>query len=84
VGNVIEKYSLDRLRRKGLEISFKCPYCSSARLSMRSKEDMDFWGGVQCPKCNARVVLDSLTLVAMRDGEAPEGQGGGGEGRVQA
>jgi DNA-directed RNA polymerase subunit RPC12/RpoP len=72
VGNVIEKYGLDRLQRKGIELSFKCPYCSSARLWMKQKEDLDYWHGVVCPKCHSRIVLDSLTLVALREGAPPQ------------
>ena len=72
MGNVIEKYSLDRLQKKGLELSFKCPYCSSARLWMKQKEDLDYWHGVVCPKCQSRIVLDSLTLVALREGTPAE------------
>jgi DNA-directed RNA polymerase subunit RPC12/RpoP len=68
VGNNIEKYGLDRLQRKGLELSFKCPNCSSARLWMKHREDLDYWQGIVCPKCGAKIILDSLTLVAMRDG----------------
>ena len=72
MGNSIEKYGLDRLQRKGLELSFKCPHCSSARLWMKHKEDLDYWQGVTCPKCGSKIILDSLTLVAMRDNPGPQ------------
>lgn len=72
VGNSIDKFSLDRLQKRGLELSFKCPCCSSARLWMKHKEELDFWHGVVCPKCGAKIVLDSLTLVAMRGGCAQQ------------
>ena len=79
MGTSIEKYGLDRLHRKALELSFKCPYCSSVRLHMRHREDLDYWQGVVCPKCQSRIILDSLTLVALREG-APPGPQPAGEG----
>ena len=66
MGTVIDKYSLDRLQKKGLEITFKCPYCRSARLFMKQRDELDYWNGVVCPKCGSQVVLDSLSLVVMR------------------
>lgn len=84
MGTSIEKYGLDRLQRKGLELSFKCPNCSSARLWMKHREDLDYWQGIVCPKCGAKIILDSLTIVAMREGPDPHAEGAGANPKIHA
>jgi DNA-directed RNA polymerase subunit RPC12/RpoP len=74
VGMVIDKYNLDRLHKRGLELVLRCPYCKSARLVMKQRDDLDYWEGVTCPKCGSKVVLDSLSLVVMRENGAPAPQ----------
>ena len=71
MGTVIDKYGLDRLQKRGLEIAFKCPYCRSTRLFMKQRDELDYWSGVTCPKCGSKVILDTLTLVVMRENGAP-------------
>ncbi|MFH0816925.1 MAG: hypothetical protein V1934_08960 [Methanobacteriota archaeon] len=84
MGTSIEKYGLDRLHRKGLELSFKCPRCNSARLWMKHREDLDFWHGVVCPKCGTKIILDSLTLVVMNEGACAQAEAGSVKDQVHA
>jgi len=64
----IDKYTLDRLRDRGIRISFNCPYCQGARLELKNPEDLDPMQGVTCFKCKALVLLDSLSLTVIRQG----------------
>ncbi len=64
----IDKFSLERMKDKGIKISFQCPYCKSTRIEMNHPEDIDFWNGINCIKCKALVVLDSLSVLVIREG----------------
>ena len=64
----IDKYTLDRLRDRGIRISFNCPYCQGARLELKDPGDLDPLQGVTCFKCKAQVLLDSLSLTVIREG----------------
>ncbi|MBI5000896.1 MAG: hypothetical protein HZB92_05140 [Euryarchaeota archaeon] len=63
----IDKHDLERLRGRGVEVSFRCPYCGGTRIVMKGKEAMDYWQGTECKKCGSKVVLDSLTLLVIRE-----------------
>jgi DNA-directed RNA polymerase subunit RPC12/RpoP len=64
----IDKYPLDRMRDKNIELSFACPYCLGSRIEMLGRSEQEYWEGVRCPKCGTLVVLDSLSVVTIRDG----------------
>ena len=64
---LVDKYTLDRMRGRGVRISFNCPYCQSARLELKDPEDLDPMEGVRCFKCKALVVLDGLSLTVIRE-----------------
>lgn len=64
---IVDKVSLDRLKDRQLQISFLCPYCKSARISLDSSQSLDSWNGVDCPKCSAHLLLDSLSVVMIKD-----------------
>lgn len=64
----IDKYTLDRMRGKGIAISFRCPYCEGARLEMKNPSDLDPLEGIRCFKCKALIVLDSLSVTVIREG----------------
>ena len=64
---LIDKYTLDRMRGRGVRISFNCPYCQGMRLEMNDPQDLDPMEGVQCVKCKALVVLDGLSLTVIRE-----------------
>ena len=64
---LVEKYPIERMKDKGLKLSFQCPYCKSSRIEMSRPEDMNFWRGVKCAKCKTLVVLDSLSVLAIRE-----------------
>ncbi|MEW5937569.1 MAG: hypothetical protein AB1665_07115 [Candidatus Thermoplasmatota archaeon] len=70
MGSIVDKYPLDRLQGRGLELSFLCPYCGRSRIVMRSADALNYWNGVECRKCHCRVVLDSLSLLVLK--EMPE------------
>ncbi len=65
---LIDKYPIDRMRDKAVKLSFQCPYCKSWRIEMNRPEDMSLWNGVKCVKCKALVLLDSLSVVVIREG----------------
>ncbi len=64
---IIDKYSLDRLGSSGVEITFDCPRCKRQRITMVAEGDLDFWDGVECRKCGAKIVLDSFSLAIIRE-----------------
>jgi DNA-directed RNA polymerase subunit RPC12/RpoP len=64
---IVDKVSLDRLKDRQLQVSFLCPYCKSARISLDSSQSIDSWNGVDCPKCSAHLLLDSLSVVMIKD-----------------
>jgi len=64
---LIDKYTLDRMRGRGVRLSFDCPYCQGARLEMKDAEGLDPLEGVRCFKCKALVVLDGLSLTVIRE-----------------
>ena len=63
----IDKYSLDRMGSSGVEISFNCPQCKKQRIIMDADSGLDFWEGVECRKCRAKIVLDSFSLAVIRE-----------------
>lgn len=70
---ILEKMSLDRLQDKDLKVSLLCPYCKSTRISFSGGESTGTWEGVDCPKCGAHILLDSMSLVVLKDSPAPRG-----------
>ena len=66
----IDKYPIDRMADKAVRLSFQCPYCKSWRIEMNCPEDMSMWKGVKCVKCKALILLDSLSVVVVREGLA--------------
>jgi len=65
---LIDKYPIERMKDKAVRLSFQCPYCKSWRIEMNRPEDMSFFKGVQCAKCKTLVLLDSLSVVVVREG----------------
>ena len=63
----IDKHGLDRLRGRSVEVSFRCPYCGGSRIVMRGSKALDYWQGAECKKCSSRIVLDTLTLLVIRE-----------------
>ena len=68
---IIDKYSLDRLEGARVELAFDCPRCKKQRIKMRAERDLDFWDGVECPKCHAKIVLDSFSLAVIQENGGP-------------
>lgn len=64
----IDKYGLDRMLRKDVAISFRCPHCEGVRLEMNRPEQLDPLEGIQCFKCKAVIVLDSLSVAVIQEG----------------
>lgn len=64
---LIDKYPIERMKDKGVRLSFQCPYCKSWRIEMNQPEDLSFLKGVQCAKCKTLVLLDSLSVVVVRE-----------------
>lgn len=68
---IVDKVSLDRLRGRDLRVSFLCPYCGSTRITLAATQTTDDWNGIDCPKCQAHILLDSVSLVVIKDGVRP-------------
>jgi len=64
---IVDKVTLDRLKDRELQVSFLCPYCKSSRISLDSSRSADSWNGVDCPKCGAHLLLDSISVVVIKE-----------------
>jgi len=64
---LMDRYPIERMKDKDIKLSFQCPYCKSYRIEMNRPEDLSFFKGVQCVKCKALVLLDSLSVVVVRE-----------------
>ena len=64
---IIGKFSLDRLKDPKMDLRFKCPYCKSAEIHLKNEEELNMWGGTECPKCESQIVLDSLSITVIRE-----------------
>jgi len=71
---VVDKVSLDRLRDRELRVSFLCPHCRSTRITLAATHATDDWNGIDCPKCAAHILLDSISLVVIKQGVPPTGR----------
>ena len=65
--SIVDKVSLDRLKDRELQVSFLCPYCKSTRISLDSSRSMDSLNGNDCSKCGAHILLDSVSVVVIKD-----------------
>jgi hypothetical protein len=61
------------MRDRRVRLSFDCPHCRSGRIEMDDAEDVDYWKGVRCLKCQALIVLDSLSVVVIKERPSPGG-----------
>lgn len=68
---VLDKVSLDRLGDKELKVSLLCPYCKSTRITLCATQSVKEWEGINCPKCGAHILLDSMSLVVIKEGATP-------------
>ena len=68
---LVDKVTLDRLKDRDLQVSLLCPYCKSIRIALDASRSTDAWNGVDCPKCGAHLLLDSLSIVVIKDAIAP-------------
>jgi transcription elongation factor Elf1 len=73
VARIVDKVSLDRLRDRELRVSFLCPYCRSVRITLAATQTTDDWNGIDCPKCEAHILLDSVSLVVIKEGGSRAG-----------
>lgn len=67
---IIDKVSLDRLLDKELKITLLCPYCRSTRITLAPEHSTETHESIDCPKCGAHIMLDSLSVVVIKDGSA--------------
>ncbi|OGS60403.1 MAG: hypothetical protein A3K59_10740 [Euryarchaeota archaeon RBG_19FT_COMBO_69_17] len=67
MGRILDKVSLDRLGDKELRVSLLCPYCKSTRITLAGDPTTSGWDGIDCPKCGAHILLDSMSLVVIKD-----------------
>ena len=67
---ILDKIGLDRLADKELKISLLCPYCKSTRIGLDATRSTKDWRGIDCPKCAAHVMLDSMSLVVVKEAVA--------------
>lgn len=64
---IVDKVTLDRLKDRDLQMSFLCPYCKSSRILLDATRSLDQWNGIDCPKCRAHILLDSVSVVVIKD-----------------
>ena len=69
--SIVDKVTLDRLKDRDLRISFLCPYCKSTRISLDASRELNQWNGIDCPKCGAHILLDSVSVVVIKDPAPP-------------
>lgn len=67
---ILDKVNLDRLGDKELRVTLLCPYCKSTRITLDPSRSTQGMQGIDCPKCGAHVMLDSLSLVVIKDAVA--------------
>lgn len=67
MSRILDKVSLDRLQDKDLKVSLLCPYCKSVRIALAGGQSTGTWDGVDCPKCGAHILLDSMSVVVIKD-----------------
>ena len=62
----IAKFDIGRLEQRNPELYLDCPNCGAARivLSYANGTGMD---DVQCPKCNNRIILDTLNITVINE-----------------
>lgn len=68
---LVDKVTLDRLKDRELHVSFLCPYCKSIRIALDASRCTDHWNGIDCPKCGAHILLDSMSIVVIKDAVTP-------------
>lgn len=68
----IEKYPLERMKDKSIRLSFTCPQCIGTRIEMNDEEDISFWKGIKCPKCESLILLDDLSVTVVKEGSTTE------------
>jgi DNA-directed RNA polymerase subunit RPC12/RpoP len=64
---IVDKVTLDRLRDRDLQVSLLCPYCKTARIVLDAAHSTGSLNGVDCPKCGVHILLDSVSLVVIKD-----------------
>jgi DNA-directed RNA polymerase subunit RPC12/RpoP len=64
---IVDKVTLDRLRDRELHMSFLCPYCKAARIVLDAAHSTNSLNGVDCPKCGVHILLDSVSIVVIKD-----------------
>lgn len=67
LNRIVDKVSLDRLRDREFQISFLCPYCKTARIVLDAAHSTGSLNGIDCPKCGVHILLDSVSIVVIRD-----------------
>ncbi len=67
LNRIVDKVSLDRLRDRELQMSFLCPYCKTARIVLDAAHSTGSLNGIDCPKCGVHILLDSVSIVVIRD-----------------
>jgi hypothetical protein len=74
VSRFLDKVSLDRLGDKDLKVTLLCPHCRSTRITLAAEHSTGTFKPIGCPKCGAEVMLDSLSLVVMKEAPARPGR----------
>ena len=70
---IVDKVTLDRLLDRDLQLSFLCPYCKTSRILLDAAHSTGSLNGVDCPKCGAHILLDSVSVVVIKNSGTPNG-----------
>lgn len=55
------------MKDKSIKLSFNCPQCIGTRIEMNDREDISFWKGIKCPKCESLILLDDLSVTVVKE-----------------
>ena len=66
MGKII-KFDIGRLEQRNPELHIDCPNCGTARIKLPVKNANGI-NDVRCPKCEHRIIVDSLNITVVREG----------------
>ena len=68
------KFDIGRLEQRNPELHIDCPNCGTARIkfSINNGNGID---DIKCPKCDHRIIVDSLNITVIREAKPQKKRG---------